>query len=243
MLRKARGIFPDRYLDYQRAKTSTERAVVLAQKIVDARLALTRLRQTHPQPRLTIPLADQKLVDQVTEMQTLSDEVAIVKKKVQAVKEQAKSRALEVEKLRMERAEAEKAVKMSQVEEDDSRLVPLYDWSVSFSQQVPPKDRDFDVNFIRYTASLTLHQSIYNLHESVSASENELHLTYKLGKPPKLITLILIFAPNARQLVTVRTSGLEELGVDVSDVIDSHVAANNVQGLVAAILARAHAAL
>jgi len=125
----------------------------------------------------------------------------------------------------MERAEAEKAVNMSQVEEDDSRLVPLYDW---------------------YTASLTLHQSIYNLQESFSASENELHLTYKLGAPPstpKLITLILIFAPNARRLVTVRTSGLEDLGVDVSDVIDSHVAANNVQGLVAAILARVHVAL
>lgn len=210
--------------DYQKVKIATERAAVLAQNIVDARLALTRLRQTHPQPRLTIPLADQKLVDQVTEMQTLSDEVAVVKKKVQAVKEQAKSRALEVEKLRLERAEAEKAVKMSQVEEDDSRLVPLYDW---------------------YTASLTLHQSIYNLHESFSASENELHLTYNLGTPStaKLIKLILIFVPNARQLVTVQTSGLEELGVDVSDVIDSHVAANNVQGLVAAILARAHAAL
>jgi len=141
MLRKAHGIFPDRYLDYQRVKITTERAVVLAQNIVDARLALTRLRQTHPQPRLTIPLADQKLVDQVTEMQTLSDEVAVVKKKVQAVKEQAKSRALEVEKLRMERAEAEKAVKMSQVEEDDSRLVPLYDWSVSFRNQWHRKSR------------------------------------------------------------------------------------------------------
>ena len=71
-------------------------------------------------------------------------------------------------------------------------------------------------------------------------------MTYKLGTPPstpKLITLILIFVPNARQLMTVRTSGLEELGVDVSDVIDSHVSANNVEGLVAAILARAHAAL
>ncbi|KIK04480.1 hypothetical protein K443DRAFT_675935, partial [Laccaria amethystina LaAM-08-1] len=111
-------------------------------------------------------------VDQVTEMQTLSDEVAVVKKKVQAVNEQAKSRALEVEKLRMERAEAEKAVKMSQVEEDDST---------------------------------PHHFSCHNLHESFSASENELHLTYKLSAPPstpKLITLILIFAPKARQLVT-----------------------------------------
>jgi hypothetical protein len=41
----------------------------------------------------------------------------------------------------MERAEAKKAVKMSQVEEDDSHLVPLYDWSVSFRNKCHRKSR------------------------------------------------------------------------------------------------------
>ena len=89
------------------------------------------LRQRHPQPRLTIPLADQKLADQVIEMQTLNDDVQAIKQKTKADKERVKSIALEVENVRIEAAEAEKAVNMSQLEEDDSRLVPLYDWSVS----------------------------------------------------------------------------------------------------------------
>jgi hypothetical protein len=88
------------------------------------------LRQTHPQPRLTIPLADDKLADQVTEMQNLSDQVQATKQKGKAVKARVKSGALEVENLRVEAAEAEKAVKASQIDEDDSRLVPLCDWSV-----------------------------------------------------------------------------------------------------------------
>lgn len=111
-------------------KAATDHASLLAQKIIDARLALTRLRQTHPQPRLTVALADQKLIDQVTEMQNLGDEIQEQSKKVQSVKERVKGGGLEVESLRVERAELEKTVKLSKVDEDDGRLVPLYDWRV-----------------------------------------------------------------------------------------------------------------
>lgn len=111
-------------------KAAADQATILAQKIIDARLALTRLRKTHPHPRLTVPLADQKLIDQVTEMQTLSDEVQSVNKDIRAVKSSLKASSLEVETLRGERAEAEKAVKASRVDEDDARLVPLYDWCI-----------------------------------------------------------------------------------------------------------------
>ena len=89
------------------------------------------LRQRHPQPRLTIPLADKKLADQVTEMQTLNDDVQAIKQKNKAEIEHVKSISLEVENIRIEATEAEKAVDMLQLEKDDSRLVPLYDWSVS----------------------------------------------------------------------------------------------------------------
>ena len=117
-------------------KEATVKATLLAQKIIDARLALTRLRKTHPQPRLTVPLADQKLIDQVTEMQNLNDELQSIKKDMHGFKEQMKTGALGVESLRAERAEAEKAVKLSRVDEDDGRLVPLYDWYV-----IQPLDR------------------------------------------------------------------------------------------------------
>ena len=117
------------WLDYQKVKQVTDRAAFLAQKITDIRTSLMLLRQRHPKPRLTIPLADKKLADQVTEMQTLNDEVQATKQKIKADQERVKSMALEVESIRIEAAEAEKAVKMTQ-SEDDSRFVPLYDWSV-----------------------------------------------------------------------------------------------------------------
>lgn len=112
-------------------KQVTERAVSLAQKITDGRTSLMLLRQRHPKPRLTIPLADKKLVDQVTEMQTLSDELQAMKEKTKGGKEGVKSIALEVENIRIEATEAEKAVSSLQLEQDETELVPLYDWSVS----------------------------------------------------------------------------------------------------------------
>jgi hypothetical protein len=65
-------------------------------------------------------------------MQTLNDQVQAIKQKAKAEKGRVKSGALDVENLRLEAAEAEKAVKSAQLEEDDSRLVPLYDWWVFY---------------------------------------------------------------------------------------------------------------
>jgi hypothetical protein len=64
-------------------------------------------------------------------MQNLNDEVQSINKQMQGVKDHVKAGALEVESLRVERAEAEKAVKVARVDEDDGRLIPLYDWYVS----------------------------------------------------------------------------------------------------------------
>ena len=112
-------------------KQVSDRAASLAQKTTDARTSLMLLRQRHPQPRLTIPLAEKKLSDQVTEMQTLNDEVQAIKQQTKAEKDRVKSLALEVENIRTEATEAQKAVNMLHLEEDDSRLLPLYDWLVS----------------------------------------------------------------------------------------------------------------
>ncbi|KAF6748117.1 hypothetical protein DFP72DRAFT_917577 [Ephemerocybe angulata] len=209
--------------DYIKVKQATERATILAQKILDARLALTRLRQTNPHPRLTIPMADQKLVDQVEEMQTLSDEVELVKKKTKAVKDQVKNGALEIEKLRIKHADSERAVQALQLEEDDNRLVPLYDW---------------------YTASLSLHRSLLGLEESHSVSDNELKLVYAIGEssPATTVSISLIFVPDTRDLAGVETTGFDTLGVDTAELVESHLQMNDVAGLVALLLSRARAA-
>ncbi|KAJ7101624.1 hypothetical protein C8R43DRAFT_907234 [Mycena crocata] len=205
--------------DYVKLKESAAKAALLTQKIIDARLALTRLRHSHPQPRLTIPAAEQRLEDQVTEMQVLTEDIEQASKQVQSVKGAVKSGTQEVETLKAERAEAEKAVKAARVPEDDARLVPLYD---------------------HHMASLALHRSLLNIHDSESVSENETRLTYKVGQ--RKISITLIFEPNTKQLAAARVAGLEDLDVDVEEIMDCHIHNKDARGLLAAVLATARAA-
>ncbi|KAF7354818.1 hypothetical protein MSAN_01396200 [Mycena sanguinolenta] len=205
--------------DYLKLKESAAKAALLRQKIIDARLALTRLRHAHPAPRLTIPAAEQRLAEQVTEMQVLTDNIEQAAKKVQSVKGNVKSGTQEIESLRAERAEAEKAVKAARVNEDDGRLVPLYDLNM---------------------ASLALHKTALSIHDSQSVSENELRLTYTIRG--RQISITLIFEPNTKQLATASVSGLDELGVDPSELVDSHIHTDDAHGLIAAVLAIARAA-
>jgi chromosome segregation ATPase len=118
--------------DYNRAQTSTAHATDVAQKILDARLALTRLRQTYPQPRLTVPVATATLEEQIVTMQNLDDQMQELNKRVSSVKEKLRDAKAQVELARTERAEVEKAAALSteQLGDDDTRLLPLYDWSV-----------------------------------------------------------------------------------------------------------------
>lgn len=121
--------------EYNKAQNLTMRASALSQKIIDARLDLIRLRQTHPHPRLTIPLADQRLVDQVAEMQTLNDELEEAQRQMHKVKERIRAGTSEAERLRMERAETEYAVRKIKDRaaadaQNERLLVSLYDWYV-----------------------------------------------------------------------------------------------------------------
>ncbi|RDB17575.1 hypothetical protein Hypma_001149, partial [Hypsizygus marmoreus] len=131
--------------------------------------------------------------------------------------ERANHRCASRAHLRVEHAEVEKAAKQSQVDEDDVQLVS------------------------QYTASMTLHRSFQDLHDSYSAPENELRLTHNVevsrGRCHR-ITIALIFAPDTRNLGTVQMAGLDELGVDVGDLIHVHVQVNDVHGIAAATLAR-----
>lgn len=100
--------------------------------------------------------------------------------------------------------------------------------------------------FSRYTASLALQRSLCNIENSYSASENEHRLIYKIDRPPQpphRITITLIYAPDTRQLAAVQTSGLDEIGVQVEDLIDTSVQVNEVRSLVTGILARVRTAV
>ena len=116
--------------DYLKAKGQTSEAVALTQSILDARLAITRLRQAHPSPRLTIPVAEERLSSQVVEMQMLEDESQRVNEEIARVKDAIKGATAEMDRLRSEKAELEKKVAMHKVEADDGRAVELCDWCV-----------------------------------------------------------------------------------------------------------------
>ncbi|KAJ7067782.1 hypothetical protein C8F01DRAFT_1115673 [Mycena amicta] len=214
-----RALVPSVEADYTRLKDTAGKAAELTQKIIDARLALTRLRHAHPKPHLTISGAEQRLADQVTEMQVLSDEISEAKKRVAGTKGSLKNNTQEVEKLRAERADAEKAVKAARVNEDDGRLMPLY---------------------YRHLASLSLQKAIVDVPDFEYVSDNDLQLNYTIERRP--ISILLRFHPNTRQLANVNVSGLEEQGVDVTEVVEKHTDSNDVRGLIAGVLSMARAA-
>ncbi|KAJ7499467.1 hypothetical protein FB451DRAFT_1358655 [Mycena latifolia] len=205
--------------DYAKLKESAAKAALLTQKIIDARLALTRLRHAHPQPRLTIRGAEDRLEEQVQEMQVLTDDIEQGAKKVQNIKGSVKNGTQELESLRAQRAEAEKAVKALRLDEDDGRLVPLYD---------------------HHMASLALHRSVFSIHDSQSVSENEVRLTYIVRR--RQISITLIFVPNTKHLAAASVSGLDEFGLDVAETVESHIRSGDGRGLIAAVLAMARAA-
>ncbi|KAL0960970.1 hypothetical protein HGRIS_005967 [Hohenbuehelia grisea] len=225
---RIRQLAPEVDQQYRKAEKLTAYAADLSQKIIDTRLALTRLRQLHPKPRLTVPAADAKLAEQVIDMQSLNDELEDVQRQINVVKERVKGGMTHAEALRNQRAEAEQAVRRWQGErgeEDDGRLVPLYDW---------------------YTASLALHNKIFNLVESECVSENELRLVYDVEPSPPLpntskhrIALRIIFEPTTHRLASVQVTGARELGISdlaLDEIVAAHVEKNDVRGVVASIL-------
>ncbi|KAI0266562.1 hypothetical protein BC834DRAFT_875183 [Gloeopeniophorella convolvens] len=210
--------------DYLKAKGLTDEAVALTQSILDARLAITRLRSAHPHPRLTITSAEEQLASQVTDLQTLEDELQRVNEKVAHVKDAVKEGTKEMDRLRSEKADVERKVTAHKVEADDGRAVDLCDW---------------------YTSSLALHRSLFRMRAFQSISENELKLTYAIeptgdttkAKGSRVVGIILLFVPNTRQLADVRIEGLD--GVDMANAVDACVQANDVPGLIWQILSRA----
>ncbi|KAF7798486.1 hypothetical protein EIP86_009707 [Pleurotus ostreatoroseus] len=211
--------------DHAKARGLTAEAVDLARKILDTRLALTRLRQAHPHPRLTVPSAEAQLDRQVEEMQSLEETLQSLNERVDGVKEQVKTGARDVERLRVQRAELDKQVKATQSDVEDTRVIGLYDMLTAF------------LDFQKY---------LYSLESYRSPAENELHLVYSLDRPSSAashkISIILLFVPNTRQLADAQVTGMPS-NDDMSDVIGAHVQANNAPGLVAAVLERARAEL
>jgi len=118
--------------DYEKANTVVAEISSLSQQTLDARLALTRSKQRHPEPRLTVSSASAQLDSQIIRMQESADELQRVNAKVSAAKEEIRAKLKRLEVLRGQRAEVEK-VRSSKVDEvEDPRYAGLYDWYDEF---------------------------------------------------------------------------------------------------------------
>lgn len=91
---------------------------------------------------------------------------------------------------------------------------------------------------------------------SRAVSDNELELTYSVASSPSVITISLVFTPNTRQLAAISVHASRphsrphpedgddsdendlDITADMGDVVDVSVQANDVHGVVAAILTR-----
>ncbi|KIK21320.1 hypothetical protein PISMIDRAFT_681553 [Pisolithus microcarpus 441] len=207
--------------DYQKARSLTSLGTSLSAKILDAKLALTRLRQAHPQPRLTIATATATLDEQVIQMQALDDELQSSEKQMEETKQKIKAEMREVERLRA--VEKEGIAELEHVGkeggDEDPRLGKLYDW---------------------LQAALTAQRSLLSLESSRAESENELRLTYKIVSPfskmPKELVLTLLFVPNTRQLASA-SARLDGVELDLGDMIYAPVQANDILTLVWSVYA------
>jgi hypothetical protein len=72
-------------------------------------------------------------------MQALNDDVQALNVRVSSEKDKLRAAKVELEQVRIERAEVEKAATAGadRLGDDDSRLIPLYDWLVD--PCFPPK--------------------------------------------------------------------------------------------------------
>lgn len=100
----------------------------MTQKILDARLALTRLRAAHPAPRYTLDAATALADQQQEEMGELDVMLSDQKREAEELKETVKTRMKELERLKAERAAKEEELKRTQRLEEDNRWPALNDW-------------------------------------------------------------------------------------------------------------------
>ncbi|GJJ14864.1 hypothetical protein Clacol_009132 [Clathrus columnatus] len=203
---------------YQQASSTTQEAAELTQKILDARLALTRLHAAHPAPRLTLDAAAALADRQQEEMGELDIALNEQKQKAENLKHLIKTRTKELERLKAESSVKEEELKRTQRLEEDNRWPTLNNW---------------------YSAAVSLHKSLMSLESFETPTDNELRVTYALPKGRRA-TLQLIFKPGTRQLAEASLLN-SSFKIDIQELVSIHAISNDVPGLLRAVLARLRA--
>ncbi|KAF8518366.1 hypothetical protein BU17DRAFT_48687 [Hysterangium stoloniferum] len=200
---------------YEHAQSTTKEAATLTQQILDARLALTRLRTAHPAPRLTLAAAKEIADEQEDAMVTMDTTLQELNDRAEEVKNNVKANVKEVERLKIERATIEDGLKRTWRLEEDNRWPALNDW---------------------FSAAVSLHRSLMSLESFETPTDNELRLTYNLSKGRRA-TIQLVFEPKSRQIAQGAIIN-SDVDLDIQELVGVHSACNDVPGLVRSVLAR-----
>jgi hypothetical protein len=108
---------------------------------------------------------------------------------------------------------------------------------------------NLSVSFSRYTASLELHRSVMSLEFLEHISDSELQFIYNVASPArptvrKRVTVTLVYSPlkgSGGKLADAQVEVDGEAESALNGVLDEHLRANDVRGLMSAVLARVRA--
>jgi hypothetical protein len=207
--------------EMKQLKQKQEEMNRLAAEIVDARLAISRLRARHPHPRLTVAKASSIADEQIMKMQAIEDEMQEIDTKITETREKAKTASRELEKMKVERGELERKydeVKSSE-EGEDARVLELYEW---------------------FTTALALYRKLLYIHSIDSPTANSIHITYSR---PERVTVVLVFAPGTRKLVnaSLLSPPSQFSSLDIEPLLSTHTPSGDVKAFLSDLSAVLHA--
>ena len=115
--------------EHKRAAELTSQFSSLTSQILDARLALSRLRTAHPSDsRMSVEAASSLLEQQTAELTMLDQQLVEAAGRVEGSKLKMQESAKDVERLRVDRAAKEAKVRELRDYDGDERVMGLYDW-------------------------------------------------------------------------------------------------------------------
>ncbi|KAG8742243.1 hypothetical protein FRC12_015405 [Ceratobasidium sp. 428] len=196
-----------------RITKETEEAQMLAKEIVDMQLELARLRRDHPvAQRVTQSQAEQILDDQITQLQTLDEQLQSLSSQHAATRDALTSAHTSFDKLRPEAA--------AKAREAAARAAHGGRAAIEAEAQCA-----------WHRSAIQLWKEMFDVESVRAVSNNELWLVY--NKPR--FTLALVFDHITHRFAGAR---LIDLDMNIAESVDLAVTANNVPRLIRDVLWR-----
>ncbi|OCF36536.1 hypothetical protein I316_01786 [Kwoniella heveanensis BCC8398] len=190
-------------------------AQAIQKQIRDMELELARIKATHPpEDRMTTAEANEKLDNQIEEIQDLTDRISSTQSRADSTREEVAKVAKEVQRLSREREREEARAKEVREgrEAGDTKVDEICRW---------------------LTSSMAFYKSLLGIKSVKAVSDNELHLEYDVPNGP--VTLGLVFDEYTKRFIDAHLIGSD---IDISEPVGVAAGSNDVPGLIADVLVR-----